>query len=144
VIPVENFSTYRLQLEQKRIQKIKIVNSSSATTILELDLHSFDGKANYCPNSLLKACEFKYCEVVEFLLRYGAAVDKSNGAHETPLTIACERGHLQIAQILLKNGANINKPSYLGRTALSLACQGGYLEIISLLLKYGAECELFF
>lgn len=81
-----------------------------------------------------------HTEVVELLLRHGAAVNLAshNAQRVMPLHSAVAGQHLLIANILLEHGAEVNAPQADAFTPLHGAAQNGQLEMVQLLLRYGA------
>ncbi|RLN89026.1 hypothetical protein BBJ28_00010179 [Nothophytophthora sp. Chile5] len=107
--------------------------------------------------ALHHACAAGNDNVVELLLRLGAAPDALDLAMQTPLHIACEHRHLECARLLMRAEAAVTKtlpPVLLGEggegntfstrrhigggTALHAAAQAGSAECVELLLTANA------
>jgi ankyrin repeat protein len=76
--------------------------------------------------------------IVQLLLKHGAAIDQKNINGKTALIAAAEFGHRHIVDILIKNGADINAGDFYKFTALHNAAELGYTDIVRLLLAKGA------
>jgi ankyrin repeat protein len=93
-------------------------------------------------------------EVVSFLIKLGADVNRRNGAPrdlrqrnmfiegQTPLHAAAAANHIPILEILLKNGADINAQDRKGQTPLIEAVQFGNPETVEFLLMNNANPEI--
>lgn len=69
--------------------------------------------------------------IVKYMLKHGADINKSNGGSKwpsTPLFWACENGNLDLVKYLVKHGANVNKQSEF-TTPLFWACRSGNLDL---------------
>jgi ankyrin repeat protein len=85
-------------------------------------------------DSALNAGPFKF-EIVQLLVRHGAALDKTNADHETPLHVASRcSGNVKIARFLVEKGANTVSRDRDGDTPLHNASRFGNLEIVQILL----------
>ncbi|XP_057183304.1 ankyrin repeat and SAM domain-containing protein 6-like isoform X2 [Triplophysa rosa] len=82
-------------------------------------------------------------QLVRFLLRKGASVDRRNHYGWTPLMQATRFGHLNVAHILLENGADINARNRMGASVLTMAARGGHAHVAKLLLENGALVDDF-
>lgn len=76
--------------------------------------------------------------IVQLLLKHGAAIDQKNINGKTALISAAEFGRLHVVDILLKNGADIDAGDSYKFTALHNAAELGYIDIVCLLLAKGA------
>jgi ankyrin repeat protein len=82
----------------------------------------------------------KNIKTVEFLLKHGASVNKSDEGSETALHIAVEDGQIEIIKLLLANGADINAKDEMGETPLYSLIHLPYdNELPRLLLDNGAD-----
>lgn len=77
-------------------------------------------------------------EVVEALIRRGAAVNANPGRGASPLALAAWEGHGDIADLLLKKGALPNVEDLRRRTALHFALENRKSHIAVKLVKAGA------
>lgn len=91
--------------------------------------------------SLIKATKENKIQLVEDLIKKGAALNVQSEEDQTPLMIAANKGHVEIARKLLKAGALVNKHSAYGHTALSYAISGENrgLKMVQLLVEHGAN-----
>lgn len=80
-------------------------------------------------------------ELVELLLRRGAAIEASDRWGTTALLQASSAGHAEVVACLLTAGANVHQRAYDGRTALSFSVRGGKPRVLSLLLDAGADLQ---
>ncbi len=85
------------------------------------------------------ACEGNLEAVMEFLDKYGAAIDEANGEELTALMGAVRNGHRDIVELLLENGAQVGKQGNDGWTALMWAVGFRQQGMIELLLEKGAD-----
>jgi hypothetical protein len=76
-------------------------------------------------------------EVVDMLLRSGAAADALDGAGESPLHKAAGNGHAEAVRVLLGAGAE-NIPDRRGQTALYKAALCGKAEVVEVMLSGGS------
>uniref|UniRef100_A0A673MX65 SAM domain-containing protein n=1 Tax=Sinocyclocheilus rhinocerous TaxID=307959 RepID=A0A673MX65_9TELE len=117
----------------------------SARSVLE-DPGGFghvDGTDEEANTALMFASAGGHEQLVRFLLRKGAAVDRRNHYGWTPLMQAARSGHLNVAHILLENGAEINGRNRMGASVLSMAARGGHAHVVKLLLESGAFVDDF-
>ncbi|XP_063924814.1 uncharacterized protein LOC135138744 isoform X2 [Zophobas morio] len=77
--------------------------------------------------------------VVEYLVKYGAEINRADKYGETPLYAASSRRHEKIVECLVKCGAKINPANTYENTLLYEASSGGHEKIVECLLKCGAE-----
>lgn len=91
------------------------------------------------------AAFFGYPEILELLIRRGAAVDvpSRNAMQVRPIHSAAACAHadkaLQLARLVLEAGADPNAVQQGGYTALHAAASSGNLALIALLRKHGAD-----
>jgi ankyrin repeat protein len=78
-------------------------------------------------------------ELIEFLIKNGADVNKNYQNIRTPLYAAAESGHAEIVDLLLKYGAYVDKDDQGGVTPLYVASSEGHTEVVELLVKNGAD-----
>lgn len=88
-------------------------------------------------------------EIVKYLIKRGAIVDRSEGQGAwTPLLYAAEQHHAEVVEYLLAHGANVNVISGAGESPLLAAMRGPISQYgpkgnkdatIGILLKYGAK-----
>jgi ankyrin repeat protein len=93
--------------------------------------------------ALCHACYFGELEVVDELLRLGAAIEVSCGEQEvTALRSAVGGGHPEVVRRMLLAGAQVNAQGKDGVTALYFAALRGNTSIIELLLEAGGDQNL--
>ncbi|XP_058621919.1 ankyrin repeat and SAM domain-containing protein 6-like [Onychostoma macrolepis] len=102
-----------------------------------------DGTDEEGNTALMFASAGGHEQLVRFLLRKGAAVDRRNHYGWTPLMQAARFGQLSVAHILLENGAEINGRNRMGASVLSMAARGGHAHMAKLLLENGAFVDDF-
>jgi ankyrin repeat protein len=78
-------------------------------------------------------------EMIELLLKAGAAINTPDGDMLTPLMQASWHGHLQAVKLLVKYGASLGESSKWGETALELAEKAGHAEVARALKEAGAR-----
>jgi len=78
-------------------------------------------------------------DIVNFLIKNGADVNKEDKNGKTPLMLACGKGYENIVKILIENGANVNKENKNGETPLLLANKSGNETIAKILIENGAN-----
>jgi ankyrin repeat protein len=81
-----------------------------------------------------------YVEVVDVLLRAGAAVDAREQDDETPLHYAAWRRRVEVGRLLVAGGADLEARNRWGRTPLLIAArETGHVETARLLIDAGAD-----
>lgn len=73
-------------------------------------------------------------EILQTLLKHGAAVNERDSQGNSPLHIASEIGNEAIVSLLLRNGADRNALDSDGRSPLYLAVSGSHNAVVDLLL----------
>ncbi len=81
-------------------------------------------------------------EVLWFLLREGARVDRGLADGTTPLMEAAALGHSRMVEMLLRGGADVNSANDAGDTALSYAALNSQLAVTNRLLRAGADVDV--
>lgn len=141
--------------DPKLIQIEKFVNSCASDEMgsvvamvqqgIEIDARNFDFQRTCLHYAAYKG----NLQMVEFLLRHGAAVDVLDKRGQTPLfdSIFVPRNNKpstwdsKVVNVLLANGASkiVNAPDKNGATPLYWACRLHEPDIVKLLLDYGAD-----
>ncbi|TVY68789.1 Vegetative incompatibility protein HET-E-1 [Lachnellula suecica] len=80
-------------------------------------------------------------ELVELLLKKGAATEARDNYGQTPLSRAAEIGHFWVMKLLLEKGADPSAKDRFGRTPLSWASENGHEKAAKILLPNGADLE---
>lgn len=79
-------------------------------------------------------------EVIDWLLRHGAEIERRVHNHWTPLLAAVSGGLVGTVAVLLDHGADINASTLIDYddTALMIAARNGNETIVTMLLNHGA------
>ena len=88
--------------------------------------------------ALMKASEYGYAELVEFLIERGAIVTNRNYYSRYPIHYAASGGHVGIMQMLLSHGAKMDVRDQSDSTPLHLSAGFGEIEACRFLIKCGA------
>lgn len=88
---------------------------------------------------LVAACTSNNLELVQYLVRKGADLERLSLTRATPLRSASYYGYLPIMEYLLELGIDINVPNCIGSSALLAAAYSGHVEAVDLLLDRGAN-----
>ncbi len=88
-------------------------------------------------NSLLMLASYNnQIELVEFLIKKGAEVDKRNDRGQTPLAGVCFKGYFEMVKLLVEKGkANIYANNGMGTTPVTFSALFGHKEITEYLTK---------
>uniref|UniRef100_UPI00358E791E ankyrin repeat and SAM domain-containing protein 3 n=1 Tax=Myxine glutinosa TaxID=7769 RepID=UPI00358E791E len=89
--------------------------------------------------ALLYASYMGHTDVIDELLKCGAAVNARSPAGLGPLALAASCGNLNTATLLLKKGAEVDFVDYRGWTPLLLCCRLGHDRLTDLLIKHHAN-----
>ncbi|XP_063924360.1 uncharacterized protein LOC135138337 isoform X2 [Zophobas morio] len=117
-------------------EAFKILFSSSSISNNEVNFSvEFDDST-----PLIIASQKGHVTVVEYLVKYGAEINRANKYGRTPLYTASSQGHEKIVKCLVKCGAEINRAdNYYGQTPLYAASFQGHEKIVECLVKCGAK-----
>eukprot|EP00057_Strongylocentrotus_purpuratus_P027180 XP_011681654.1 PREDICTED: serine/threonine-protein phosphatase 6 regulatory ankyrin repeat subunit B-like [Strongylocentrotus purpuratus] len=92
------------------------------------------------------AVQYGQENVIEYLINYGADVEKATPDGQTPLHIAAALERLQATKVILSHGAEINgildHRDDEALTAIYLATQNGYTQVVESLVSYGASLNI--
>lgn len=113
-----------------------LVKTVSHFSNLGVEANSGEGLHGY---PLHAACYHGYEEIVEMLLRAGAASDRMNSKGVSALPLAAHMDHEPVVRILLRCGTNVNAPGGLYGPALYAAISRNNFKIAELLLQEGAD-----
>ncbi len=75
----------------------------------------------------------KSFDLIEFLIKRGAAVNAQSNNGMTPLIVAASIDHIDAVKLLLENGADKNIKDAKGQSAEAWAAKRGYDRVVSLL-----------
>lgn len=110
---------------------------------LKVDPRGIEARDNAGMTPLEVAARNGHRDLVGFLLRHGAKVDRERGYPWTPLYQAVSAGEYEIAGMLLRAGANPNTASTDELAApLELAAQAGDERMLKLLLAHRARVDI--
>lgn len=90
---------------------------------------------------LTYATQNKQYDVMKFLIRQGADVNKRDENLETPLLIAVNNNDLEGVKVLTESNVNLEKIDVLRRTPLILAIEKNYDKIALYLIDNGANID---
>ncbi|KAJ3663431.1 hypothetical protein Zmor_007693 [Zophobas morio] len=88
---------------------------------------------------LFLACVLGHKQIVQFLVKSGAEIDRADNHGFTPLYVASELGYEETVKYLVKSGAEINGCTKDGRTPFYAACYSGHTNIVEYLHQSGAD-----
>jgi ankyrin repeat protein/beta-lactamase regulating signal transducer with metallopeptidase domain len=80
-------------------------------------------------------------EIVRFLVKRGAKLDRKSANGLTPLFIALDLSRGDMAALLIEKGADVNIKGYRGRTTLHMAARAADADIAAALLKMGLDAD---
>jgi hypothetical protein len=83
-----------------------------------------------------------YLEIVQSLVRHGAALDKTSSTKKRRSTYASRVGNLKIARFLIEQGANTMSKDKDGWTPLHKASRHGHLDLVEMLLEGGVDVNV--
>merc|ERR1712096_564962 len=79
-------------------------------------------------------------EVVDFLAKHGADVNKADKHGRPPLCIAAQYDRMEVVKVLAEHGADLNKATTRdGFTAAYIAASFGHTEVVKVLAQRGAD-----
>ena len=99
------------------------------------DINARDGRGQ---TALMLAAREGHCEVVEWLIQHGAALDHTAKYGLTAVMLAVIRGHIDVVRKLTNAGADLDlkgmgPPGIASRSALELAVARGDPEMVEIL-----------
>lgn len=100
---------------------------------------NFDGELIDGAPPLWCAAAAGHVEIVRFLTKSGAQVNKTTYTNSTPLRAACFDGHYDIVQFLVEHNADLEIANRHGHTCLMISCYKGHHKIVRYLLEKGAD-----
>jgi ankyrin repeat protein len=97
---------------------------------------------SYVPKTaLMAAAQHGHKDVVELLLKKGAAPRKENKYQETAFEYAVRGGHKPVAEFLLEKGAALEGIKSSGWTPLMMAAHYLRTDVVKFLLEKGADAS---
>ena len=103
-----------------------------------LDLDYEDGEGRI---ALLFAAYHERTDIVDFLIKEGANVNKANHSGMTALLLTISTGNLEIVKHLVAKGAQVNLANKGGESPLWVAAKFGHVDIMTFLVKKGAKLD---
>jgi len=104
--------------------------------------NNFLGDFGFAKHALSVSIDKDNIELVRFLIKNGADVNKKDTKNSTPLMVASSEGVANIVNILLEAGADINAQDDRGFTALMYAAFRNEIEAAIALLTAGADMHV--
>ena len=101
-----------------------------------------DRPAKELGTPLKTAIEGGFVDIVRFLVKNGANINRTNEGGVTPLQTAIRWGNLETVKFLLAAGAEVNVRDAYGFTPLMYAASGNKPEAAGLLLDKGADPQI--
>ena len=101
-----------------------------------------DGQPRPDGSAIHAAAAFGHSNIVNILLKKGAAINAKDPREITPLQAAAVEGHSAVVRLLLHKGALINETNGLHGTALCAATSRAKLDVVRILLKKGADANI--
>ncbi len=132
-------SAQPIDLEKSLFKAIRDGDTTSVKAMISsgLDINAYFGK-NADRTLLYNAIDAQEYEMVRFLVRHGADIEKPSG-DITPLMEAVVNNNLLIARYLLDQGASVDPVDRYGNTALFYAAKHGTLRLNKLLVQRGSD-----
>ena len=92
--------------------------------------------SRYGSTALHHSATTNYSDIVEFLLKRGADVDKQNSVGNTALHQASLKDSARVVRVLLQHGASTNLKNKHGRKAIDEARKRSHEDVVLLLEQY--------
>lgn len=96
---------------------------------------------NYGVTALMFASGNGNTEMVEYLLKRGANINRKAAQGHTALTWAIDSNHHEIVVFLIQNGADINVKNAIGETPLHRAVGKDFSMVAEILIRAGARVD---
>jgi GTPase KRas protein len=139
-IPADEAKTEagRLRLTRRLIDAARGNQEREVRAYLAAGAH-LDGQPGADGAAIHAASASGHVNIVNLLLRKGAAVNAEGPSGVSPLQLAAAEGHSSIVRLLLHKGARIEQSSTLHGTALCAAVSRARFEVVHILLERGAN-----
>ncbi len=126
-------------MEKSLLKEVREGDTAAVSAMISsgVDINGFYGK-NADRTLLDIAIDAEEYEMVRFLVRHGADIEKPSG-DITPLMEAAANNNLLISRYLLDKGAKLDPVDRNGNTALFYAAKYGTLRLNKLLVQRGAD-----
>ena len=128
------------RFELRRLQVLMIIKNDKEALTRSLN-HGVNGAGLSRESLLCLATRSARYELVEMLLKAGAAPNKASMSGKSPLLFAANNGNARLVMLLLEAGADRDKADANGQTPLSRAAFNNHKEVADLLLQAGAILE---
>lgn len=109
--------------------------------LLKKDHKLLDSGNRLDQSPLIIAAYQGHKDIVEYLLKKKANIDKQDGFGASALHMAIANNQVDIAAILLAKGANINLRSVSGKIPMQMAVENENIPIIDLFVKRGVDVK---
>jgi len=116
IVKMEIFDKFFKACDRGNIDEV--INLFEKVKNPEVKMQLIDSEHSTGFTPLVTACYSARYEVVEFLIKQGANIDKPDVDGQTPLMMACGRGDINTVKLVLQNGADIDILDNKGRNAL--------------------------
>lgn len=116
IIKMEIFDKFFKACGKGNIIEVRKLFEKVKNPAVKMQLIDSEHSTGFTP--LVTACYSARYEVVEFLIKQGANIDKPDVDGQTPLMIACGSGDINTVKLVLQNGADIDILDNKGRNAL--------------------------
>jgi len=113
------------------------LEGSETTPLININFEFEDGLT-----PLMTACIHQKPEIVELLIKKGAALELKDDEGDTALVYAVIGGSSAIIEDLLNAGANINVKNNDGYTPLHKSCMLSNRDLVNLFIRRGANLEI--
>ncbi|KAI8811063.1 ankyrin repeat-containing domain protein [Cladochytrium replicatum] len=93
--------------------------------------------------SLNRAIQFNYFEVVKTLIEMGVSIENADADYRRPIHLAAEAGRLDVISLLHKHGAQLDvRVDHTGAQAIHFAALNGHTEVVEFFLSHGISPEV--
>lgn len=116
----------------------KLKKNLTTETVNFVHPYTADTALHYVAQSVFP----KRKQIVEMLIRKGAALNEKNKDFLTPLHLCADNSLYELMDVLLKNGAKVNALDGLGQTCLHRSARDDNVQACRVLLTYGVDTTL--
>ncbi len=132
------------QADQKIGELHKAIGNNEIEKVMNIidnDINLLESPNPRGSTPLCVAASKGYSDIVKYLIKKGADVNKGNIFGSTPLHYAAWASDPELFNALLKAGANINAENNEGQTPLQYACMGGNIDIMNVCISGGTDLK---